>query len=95
MNQRELLFIIKARNAARGTIQQFRGSLKGMAQGARAATKAFKTMDKSVGDVGRTAKRAAKSMKELGKNPGIARATAGFRRMKDGIANTLKGTGIF
>lgn len=42
MNNRELLFILKARNSARGVIQQFRQQLKQLANAAQTAQKALK-----------------------------------------------------
>lgn len=90
MTGRELLFIIKARNAARGVINQFRQNLKGVGTAAKSAQAALNKMGKTVKDVGTSATRAAAALRGLGKTGGITKATAKFKSMRKSIGSALK-----
>lgn len=81
MNNRELLFIIKARNLARSAISAFRKQIKDTGKAAKQTKAALDGMGRSAGRVADNASRAARSLKQVNAAR-MSRIVGGVNKLK-------------
>ncbi len=90
MNGRELLFIIKARNAARGVINSFRKQLKGVGEAARKAQAALKGVAGTTAQVAAAARKAKAALTSLGNTRVGDKIAAQMAKARTSMLATIK-----